>query len=223
MGNVKRDYRSTLRADQAAQTRRTIVSAAAEMFVAQGYAGTTIDAVAESAGVSRKTVFTAAGGKLELLKTAVDWALAGDDQTVALADRDEFVTALNKDDPQQLLADWVGLLVAVDARAGRLVRALEVAAESDTDAAELLEQYRAQRLSGARAIVDRLAGIGALTDGLKRSEAVDIAWLATDPALFDRLVRSRGWSQRRFRSWLTDLVVGQLVRTTPGSAAAPSR
>src|ERR1700754_4854471 len=84
---VKRDYRSGLRAAQAEQTRRSIVSAAARLFVEGGYADTTIDAVAASAGVSRKTVFTAVGGKVDLLKTALDWAVVGDDRPVPMADR----------------------------------------------------------------------------------------------------------------------------------------
>src|SRR6478735_10472884 len=86
---VKRDYHSDLRAAQALQTRRAIVAAASELFTTQGYGTTTVDAVAKAAGVSRKTVFTAVGGKLDLLKTALDWAVAGDDRPVALADRGE--------------------------------------------------------------------------------------------------------------------------------------
>ena len=85
--SVKRDYRSELRTAQARETRRSIVSAASRLLVENGYGATTIDAIADAAGVSRKTVFTAVGGKLELLKTALDWAVAGDDRPVALADR----------------------------------------------------------------------------------------------------------------------------------------
>ena len=56
----KRAYRSTAREESAGRTRRRIVEAAAELFVERGYAGTTIDAVAEKAEVSRRTVFTSA-------------------------------------------------------------------------------------------------------------------------------------------------------------------
>ena len=71
MDSVKRDYRSTLRAAQARQTRRTVIAAATAVFVEHGFAGATIDAVAAAASVSRRTVFTAVGGKVELLKTAL--------------------------------------------------------------------------------------------------------------------------------------------------------
>ena len=84
---AKRGYESPLRDEQARATRRTIVTAAAQLFVAQGYAATTIDAIAKAANVSRKTVFAAGGSKFALLKDAYDWSLVGDDEPVAMADR----------------------------------------------------------------------------------------------------------------------------------------
>ena len=60
-----------------------IVDAAAGLFIAHGYGGTTVDAIAEAAGVSRKTVFTSVGGKADALKFALDWAVTGDDAPVA--------------------------------------------------------------------------------------------------------------------------------------------
>ena len=67
---VKRPYRSTVRAAQAAATRLAILSAAAQLFIERGYVATSIDAIADAAGVSRATVFTAVGGKATLLTRA---------------------------------------------------------------------------------------------------------------------------------------------------------
>lgn len=212
MDSVKRDYRSSLRDGQARQTRRTVIAAATAVFVEHGFAGATIDAVAATADVSRKTVFTAVGGKVELLKTALDWAITGDDEDATLAERAELSAALADDDPARLLTGWVDVLVDVAIRVGPLFRALEVAADSDEAARALLGQYQRQRLDGARTVVARLDELGALTDGLRRADAIDIAWLAGDPALFSRLVGTRGWSQRRFRAWLVQLTGSQLLR-----------
>ena len=209
--SVKRDYRSELRAAHAADTRRLIVSAAARLFVEDGYGATTIDAVAGSAGVSRKTVFTAVGGKVDLLKTALDWAVAGDDRPVPVADRPAVRELLALDDPAALITAWVRVMVAIDVRVADLFRALEVAADGDDAACGLLEEYRRQRLLGARAVVKRLAGLDALTDAMSRAEAADVAWLATDPVLFDRFVRIRGWSVSRFEAWLARTLTGQLL------------
>ena len=72
---------------------------------------TTVEAVAEAAGVSRKTVFTAVGGKLDLLKTALDWAVAGDDRPVALADRGAMRGLLERNGSAALITGWVHMLV----------------------------------------------------------------------------------------------------------------
>jgi AcrR family transcriptional regulator len=209
---VKRDYRSGLRAAQAADTRRLIVSAAARLFVEAGYGATTIDAVAEAAGVSRKTVFTAVGGKVELLKTALDWAVAGDDDPIAMADRPAVRQLLALEDPVALLTTWAHVMVEIDVRVASLFQAVEVAADCDDSASTLLDESRGQRLADARTVVNRLAALDALTDTVSRADAVDVAWLATDPVLFDRFVRIRGWSVAKFEAWLGRTLAAQLLK-----------
>jgi AcrR family transcriptional regulator len=206
---VKRGYRSDLRAAQAQETRRSIVAAASRLFVEDGYGATTIDAVAEAAGVSRKTVFTAVGGKLDLLKLALNWAVAGDDRPVAVADRREMRQLMEQDDPVVLLNGCVQTMVDIDVRTARLVQVLEVAAGMDPAARDLLKQSQRRRLQDARMIVARLRDLDALSTGY--DEAVDLVWLATDSALFDRLVRVRGWPIGRFRDWLAQTLQRQLL------------
>ncbi|BCI53370.1 TetR family transcriptional regulator [Mycolicibacterium litorale] len=208
---VKRSYRSDLRTAQAQQTRRTLVAAAARLFVEQGYGATTIDAVAEAAGVSRKTVFTAVGGKLDLLKLAVDWAVAGDDDDVAVADRDEIGRALAAHDPEELLRRCARVMAGVNERVGDLVRVLEVAAGVDAEAETLLAAVGEQRLADARLVARRLRALGLLTGRTAYEEAVDLIFLTTDPHPYDVLVRQRGWSPTRYARWLGDWLVGQLV------------
>src|SRR5450759_1459871 len=85
---VKRPYRSTLRVAHADSTRLAVVQAAARLFIERGYVATSIESIAEAAGVSRATVFTSVGGKPVLLKKAYDIALVGDDVQVPLAERE---------------------------------------------------------------------------------------------------------------------------------------
>lgn len=209
--SVKRDYRSELRAAQAQQTRRSIVAAATRLFVGAGYGATTIDAVADAAGVSRKTVFTAVGGKLDLLKLALDWAVAGDDQAVALSDRAAIRRWMDQADPRQVLDGLAGMLAEIGARVGALYGALEVAAGIDPAARELAEELQRRRLDDARKVVGPLREMKALTTDITYQEAVDLVWLAMDPALFDRLVRVRRWSTSRFKEWLASTLCRQLL------------
>jgi AcrR family transcriptional regulator len=212
-GSVKRGYRSELRTAQAQKTRRSIVAAASLLFVEEGYGATTIDAVAEMAGVSRKTVFAAVGGKLDLLKVALDWAVAGDDRPLAVAERSDMRQLMEQDDPAVMLAGCAKTMVDIDVRLAPLAQALEVAAGVDPAARELLAESQRKRLLDARMMVDRLCDLNALTADLTYAEAVDLVWLATDSALFDRLVRVRGWSPRRFEEWLSRYLIVQLIGT----------
>ena len=207
---VKRTYSSQLRAAHARDTRRAIVAAAARLFVEEGFGRTTIDAVAQAAEVSRKTVFTSVGGKLDLLKQAVDWATVGDDEPVPLADRPEIEQLRQETDPAAILRGWVHIVTVIGSRLAGLSGALAVAAGIDQEARVLWEKTQAQRLTGASAFVGHLAGQGALRPDLSVAEAADISWVHSDPALYNRLVLQRGWAQSRFEEWLYETMTAQL-------------
>jgi AcrR family transcriptional regulator len=210
--SVKRGYQSPLRSAQAQATRRRIVAAAAELFVSSGYEGTSVDAIADAAGVSRKTVFTAVGGKSELLALAMDWAVAGDDKPVPLAARPDVFALLDLPQPGAVLDAWAAVLTDIDARVDGLFAALECAAASDEAAHALFDRMSAQRREGAAAVVDAVAALGGLREELSRSEAIDLAALFTEPLLHRRLVGGRGWSRRRFQRWLAGTLREQLLR-----------
>jgi AcrR family transcriptional regulator len=72
---TRRKYYSPLRADQAEQTRRRILEASFRLFVDRGYAGTTIAAVAEKAGVSPETIYLSLGGKRGPLEGVIETAM----------------------------------------------------------------------------------------------------------------------------------------------------
>ncbi|MCV7321734.1 hypothetical protein AWB99_10055 [Mycolicibacterium confluentis] len=211
---VKRGYRSDLRAAQAAATRRRIVTEAAGLFVSAGYAGTTVDAIAAAAGVSRKTVFTAVGGKNELLSLALDWAIAGDDAPLALADRPEVAAVLLLPDPLALLDGWAGVLAGIDRRVGALFAALEAAAALDPAATAVFEKFNAQRRHGARIVVEALDALHALRSGLTVDAATDLAWLFSEPLLHRRLVGVAGWTHDQFERWLASTLRQQLLEST---------
>ena len=207
---VKRTYSSELRAAHARETRRAVVAAAARLFVADGFGRTTVDAIAEAAGVSRKTVFTAVGGKVELLKLALDWAIVGDDEPVALEHRPLVVGTKRATDPDAILRGWVAVVTGVAARVAGLSAALTAAAGTDDAARELWERAQAQRLAGARAFVEHLSANGGLRSDLTLGRAADITWLHSDPALYRRLVIERGWQDQDYEEWLCRTIRLQL-------------
>ena len=84
---VKRSYSSTKRQAQARETRRSILEAALELFVTSGYAATSIQTIAEQAGVAVQTVYAVFGTKRELLRQLIESTIAGDDEPLPISDR----------------------------------------------------------------------------------------------------------------------------------------
>jgi AcrR family transcriptional regulator len=80
-----------------------VITAATQLFVERGYAGTPLTAIARQAGVARPTVFAAFGSKAALLKEALDRALSGDDENVPVAERPWFSPVWAATDPADAL------------------------------------------------------------------------------------------------------------------------
>ena len=205
-----RTYHSPTRAEAARQTRRRIVAAARELFETLGYAGTTIDAVAERAGVSRRTVFLSVGSKAELLKTAWDWAVVGDDEPVAMLDRPHIVAMQQVTDPQVLMSHWVRQIMAVGARVAALASVLARAQDVDAEVAALQERIDVERRTGVEMFVRHLESVGGLRPGLTVAEAVDMCWILMNPLLQQRLLVERGWTPAALEDWLLRLATASL-------------
>jgi AcrR family transcriptional regulator len=210
---VKRPYNSALRDEQARATRRAIVGAAARLFVTRGYGATTIDAIAEDAGVSRKTVFTSVGGKSQALKQAIDWAIVGDDEPVALLDRPHVQAGLAEPDARRILREFAHDVRGIGSRIAPLVAVAGAAAGTDQDIMALVEEGRSQRLVGMRRLAQVLADRNALRPDLSVLEAADVLWLLNDPAVYHRLVLEQGWDPDRYETWLADTLIGLLLKS----------
>lgn len=206
-----RPYRSALRDEQSRATRRRIVDAGAALFVESGYVPTTIDAIAERAGVSRRTVFTSVGGKAAVLKLAFDWTLAGDEEPVAIADRPEVRRVMEGEEPAELLAAWMAMNAAINQRLATLHHVLVVAADADPEAADLLATTDDQRAEGARDVVGRVADLGGLPPGLEPEQAAAIADVLIDPTLYQRLVGTWGWAFETYVGHLQRMAAASLL------------
>ena len=208
---VKKPYNSALRAAQARATRRAIVDAAARLFIERGYGATTVDAIAEAAGVSRKTVFTSVGGKTEALKLDMDWAIVGDDEPVPMLERPHIKAMQQEPDARQILASYARQIREVGARTAPLHEVVRAAAGLDEEIRALAQEGGVQRLRGMRMLAQQLADRGALKPGLTSAEAADVLWLLNDPGVYYRLVVEQHWDPDRYQDWLTDSLISLLI------------
>ena len=214
MAEVNRDarrYVSPLRRDAAARTRQAVLDAARELFAAQGYTATTIEQIAGRAGVSKPTVFAAAGSKQAILKQLRDIALAGDDEPVPVAQRPWYREALAEPDPRRALRLYARNATAIHRRAADVHEVLRAAAASDQDLHGLWRASEDERRGGAAIVVDALLGTCSLKAGLDRAAAIDIVWVLTASDIFWRFVRTRRWSHAQYENWLGDTLCAQLL------------
>jgi len=216
VSTVKRSYSSDLRTEQARRTRWQIVTAARGLFEELGFAGTTIDAVAERAGVSRKTVFTSVGNKVELLHKAYDFAVGGDDEPMHMTERPELQRIIAQENPWEQMRMFADFITTTHSRIARLWLTLRSAAEVDAEARELFDRWEFERrqamLTGP---VPKLIAQKVLKPGLTAETAADLFWTFNDPALYHRLVLRAGWSDEQYRDWLRDLIPSQLLVPEP--------
>ena len=150
--NSRRKYRSPLREEAALRGQQAVIAAAADLFVEQGYARTTIDQIAERARVSRQTVF-ATGSKAQLLALARRAAIGGES---VLGNEPEFAQILATPDAAQLLQRFAEMTSRIARRWAPLHAVLEEAAASDPSLTELRQTSRDDMHGCARQVVTAL-------------------------------------------------------------------
>lgn len=209
----RRKYDSSRRQAQAEQTRLDIVSAAHELFVDNGYAGTTLAAVAKRAGVVVETVYRAFDNKAGLFKAVIEAAVAGGAERAATPPeaREAIADVIAETDPATKLAKYARTQPGIHRRSGPLLRALAAAAATDRTLAELSAQLDRQRRAGMQRFAGHLAEQGMLRDGLSVDEAGDVLWTMNALAVHDLFVLHQGWSPERYRDWLADSLYRLLV------------
>ncbi|WP_251857555.1 TetR/AcrR family transcriptional regulator [Herbiconiux sp. L3-i23] len=201
----KREYRSPLREQQAAQTRSRIVAAAAECFATHGYARTTLALIGRTAGVSSESV-AANGPKAALLIAAFEHAFGGREGADPLSERTELQDMFAIEDVEAMLAAFSDFIVAGQAAGIGLWRALSAAALDDDAVAALYRELMERRLADNRLAVDAMAARGLL----RRDKSVDelagaLAFLnGFEP--YQVFVSDFGWSEVELKSWYIDSV-----------------
>jgi AcrR family transcriptional regulator len=207
MGSVKPP--ASLRAEQAAETRRRILDAAAGVFERHGFAGTRIDDVAAAAGVATATVYKVFTNKVNLLIGAVNQRMAGD-VAAPLDAQVWFREQLNEPDPVRQLQ-----LVARNARqmyerAGQALNVLRAAAPLDPDLARAWQDIAAQRVDRSRQTAKNLPAKASDRLRLTRDDTAATLLVLTEPELFTTYTAG-GRTGAQYETWLADVLCRSLL------------
>ena len=197
-----RRYDSPRPPAQAEATPAEIQRAAQRLLERDGYAATTMAAVADGAGVALKTVYVAFATKSGLLRTLWNVLLRGDEDGVPMGERPWFRDLLAEPDPGVRLDRMARQSRAVKDRAGALMVVIRDAAAGDDDVAALWERIEAQFRELLDPVARTFAEEGALRPGLDPGRAADVLWALNHPDVWRLLVRVRGWSADEYEIWL---------------------
>jgi AcrR family transcriptional regulator len=216
-GSTRR-YTSTLRDEGALRTQRAITEAATALFVRDGYAATSLAAIAKEAGCARPTVFAVFGSKAALLRQVLDEALAGDDEPMPVAERPWFQPVWTAQTVDELITAYADVCVAIARRSATVFEVVRRAVDADREIRGVWQEVLGNRRAGARMIVDRAVEMTGSLPAKGKDEAVDLVWFANDPAHYAALVGDCRWSEREFQVWLTRQITAAL-RWSPGEGS----
>ena len=218
---ARRKYHSPLRADQAEQTRRRILASAFRLFAERGYAGTTITAVAEDAGVSPETIYLSLGGKRGLLEGAIEVAITGAEDG-ATQEHTWWTTVAELPDAPERLEKLVEYSCRILARTRPLHAVIRGAADKEAFAAVLGRRLLHNRLTAQTERIRKYLGDD-LRAGLSVDQAGQRYCVLASPELYYLLTVELGWTADQHRSWLTDLLKTELLGPRTARPSATSR
>jgi AcrR family transcriptional regulator len=198
------------RAAKARATRARMLEAARGLFVAHGYGATSLQDIADRAGVAVQTIYFTFGNKRTVLKEVLDVAVAGDDEPVATMRRPWFTAVLDAPTAAGQLEAHVAGTRAVSERAAPVVEVLRAAAATDPELRELWARNLDQRFQVQAAAAEALAGKPGARPGLTAGEIADILFALLSPEMYLLLVDTRGWSPSRWEEWTLGSLRAQL-------------
>jgi AcrR family transcriptional regulator len=207
--NSNRRYDSSRRQRQAEVARETILAAARARFLPDGYAATTVAAVAADADVSVETIYKSFGGKAGLVRALWERALEGRGPVPAPV-RSDAMSGVEVD-AEQMLRKWAKLNAEVSFEVVPILLLVRAAAAGDEAMAALLAESEQQRLTRMRHNARRLLKTGGVRAGLGPAQVTDILWMFSAPELYEVLVLRRNWTRPRYAAFIADAMVAALL------------
>jgi AcrR family transcriptional regulator len=199
-----RRYDASARRAAAEQTRDRVLAAAKNLFVSQGYAGTSVAEVAERAGVSVDTVYASAGRKPRLLLTVVDMVLASSSRPEPAEERDYVRSVRAARDGGVKIRTYADALGRLMPTVAPLLLALRDAGLTDPDCRATWDHVNERRAANMLLFAADLRATGELREDLTDQDVADLVWSTNSPEWFDAYT-SRGRDAAAYSRALTDL------------------
>lgn len=205
----KRAYTSRVRDEQAAQTRARILSAAGALFEANGYARTTISAIAERAGVATDTVYATFKNKARILTALIDDRLAPAPGTDSVLDRPEAHAVRDQPDQRAQLKAFARDIAQLSERVRPIYEIMRTASAVEPQMAAVHAEMDTYRLRNMRQVATWIAATGPLRMDIDR--AAETIWAIASPDVARMLCDARGFTRDQYAQWLEATLVRVLL------------
>ncbi|MBZ5630928.1 MAG: TetR/AcrR family transcriptional regulator [Acidobacteriia bacterium] len=203
----QRSYKSLVRQRQAEDTRRRIVEATRQLLQSEGYAGMTIEAIAQRAEVSAQSVYAIFKSKTGILIALLDQSTFGPDYEKVVRQ------ALGANDPETRLRLAAGVARQIRGAQSAVFDLMRGAGVVAPELANLQQQRERLRYEKEEGMINFLRDSGRLRPGLSYKAARDIFWMLTGGDVYRMLVSERRWSPQQYQDWLADTLVHSLLAT----------
>ena len=190
---------------QAAETRRLILESARRRFAEDGYARTSLKAIAGDVGVSVQTIYDSVGQKADLVRRLND-LIDEEAQVGELA-----ATLATETDPATVVSVSARITRRIHERCGDLVRAGFEAARAEPELAEVAAEGGRRHRAGAGRVVARLAKLGALRPGLTAGQAAATLAVLSDIRIAFLLADDHGLAPEEIEDWISARSVEALL------------
>lgn len=199
------------RAARAAATRGRILDAAYASFAADGYRATTMQAVADRAGVAVQTVYFVFHTKDDLLCAVQERAVIGDDR-VPPPQQAELAAAAAEPDLRRAVELFVRGNLAILERVGPLIPTWHAVAGDPVG--QVWRHLEELRYEGYGDLLVQLSARAPLRSGLSHRQATDLLFVLLGPELFRSLVNELGWPSETYAIWVQRTIGEQLFGLT---------
>jgi AcrR family transcriptional regulator len=188
-----------------------VLLAARALLEERGFAATTIEEVARQAGVSAVSIYKRFGTKAALVKEVFDVTIAGDDEQVAVADREGAQRIREESDVRTKLRLYAEGAAARAERSAGVQLALRNGAPADPAIDELWQRLQAERLAGMTMLARHLVATDQLRSGIEVDEVRDVLWTCISVEVYDLLVLQRGWTRNAYVDWMARTLIASVI------------
>jgi TetR/AcrR family transcriptional regulator of autoinduction and epiphytic fitness len=194
-------------------------AAAAALFAEGGYGRTTMEAIAEQAGVAVQTVYFTFHTKAELFAEVLKAGGGEPGDPIDVVQREWVAEMMAEPDPTRMLALLVDNGSDIFRRVAPLIEAMMTAAHEDEAVSAVVRDIFERRRAGQRRAMEALASKGGLREGVSVDHAADVLFVLQSAPTYQTFTAECGWSPERYKAWLFDTLTAALL---PRRAATPA-